>query len=30
VRTFQPLGVFAGIRFKRSVANREASLSGYF
>lgn len=26
----QPLGAFAGIRFKRSVARRAASLSGYF
>ncbi len=27
---FQPLGAFAGIRFNRSAASREASLSGYF
>ena len=25
-----PFGAFAGIRFNRSAANREASLSGYF
>ena len=30
LRPVQLLGAFAGIRFKRSLANREASLSGYF